>query len=76
MEDDYIKEKEKELVNIPKSIPLVALKLLIPKAETNICKVICNDGGYGTGFFCNIKNDWNIEKVLMTNNHVLNEEDI
>ena len=35
-----------------------------------------SDGGHGTGFFCNIINDWNIKKVLITNNNVLNKEDL
>ena len=43
MEDDYIKEKE--LANLPKSVPFEALKFLISKAETSICKIKCNDDG-------------------------------
>ena len=64
--ENYIKEKE--LKNSPKPIPIELLKLLIPKAETSICKIECNDGGHGTGFFCNIPNGWNILRVLITNN--------
>ena len=44
--------------------------------ENQICKIECNDGGHGTGFFCNIIFGWNIIKILMTNNHVLNKDDI
>ena len=73
--DDYIKEKT--LVNMPKAIPFEALDILSPKAKTNICKIKCNDGANGTGFFCNIPYEYNIIlKVLMTNNHVLNKEDL
>ena len=32
--------------------------------------------GHRTGFFCNVPSGWGILKVLMTNNHVLKEEDI
>jgi V8-like Glu-specific endopeptidase len=53
------------------------LAILIPKAEENICKIYCTNGSHGTGFFCNIQYDFNFTmKVLMTNHHVLNEEDI
>ena len=76
MEDeDYYQEKE--LSDSPKSISFEILELLIPKAKTCICKIKCSKGGFGTGFFCNVENDFNeIIKVLMTNNHVLNQEDI
>ena len=74
-DENYIREKE--LANIPKSIPIDVLKFLIPKAEQSICKIYCTDGGSGTGFFCKIQYTYNITlKVLMTNNHVLNEQDI
>ena len=72
--ENYIKEKE--LTNMPKAISLEALKYLIPKTETCIRKIECTDGRHGTGFFCNIPDNWNIMKVLMTNNHVLRKEDI
>ena len=74
-EKDYIKEKD--LGDMPKAISLEALEILIPKTKTNICKIKCNNGGHGTGFFCNIQYGYNlILKVLMTNNHVLNENEI
>jgi hypothetical protein len=73
-EENYIKEKE--LKNSPKSIPIEALEIIIPKAKTQVCKIECNDGGQGTGFFCNILYGYNILKALITNNHVLNEDDI
>ena len=74
MEEEYIKEKE--LINAPKAIPINVLEILISKAKTQICKIECNNGGHGTGFFCNILYNYNIIKVLITNNHVLNEDDI
>ena len=73
-EEKYIKEKE--LANIPKAIPYEEMMNLADLIKTNICKINCKDGSHGTGFFCNILNDWNTLKVLMTNNHVLNEKDI
>ena len=74
MKNDYIPEKA--LANNISSIPLEALKFLIPKTEKCICKIKCKDGSNGTGFFCNIPDRWDIFKVLMTNHHVLNKEDI
>ena len=66
--------KEKELENIPKSISTEEMKVLLNLIETHICKIECKDGTHGTGFFCN----WHYYpfKVLMTNNHILNENDI
>jgi hypothetical protein len=48
----------------------------VEKSEKQICKVYCNNGACGTGFFCNILDGWNLFKVLITNNHVLNQNDI
>ena len=68
---------EKDLFGHAKSISIMAMKVVIELTEKCICKIKCNDGGNGTGFFCNIvKDDWESYKVLMTNNHVLNEKDI
>ena len=70
-EEKYIKEKG--LSNLPKVILAKQMKILLTLLETNICKIYCNDGSRGTGFFCNIEIGWNKNiKVLMTNNHVLN----
>ena len=53
------------------------MKILGPKLENQICKIDCSDGGHGTGFFCNIPYKWNTNlKMLITNNHVLNNKDI
>ena len=73
--ENYIPEKA--LANMPSSIPYEVLKALIPKMETQICKIECNNGGFGTGFFCNIPKGWDQTlKTLITNNHVLNKDDI
>jgi hypothetical protein len=74
-EENYIKEKG--LINQPKAIPFEEIMLLGNLIKTNICKIKCSDGSNGTGFFCNISNDWNNTlKVLVTNNHVLPKNDI
>ena len=67
----------KELDNLPKAIPLKAIDILVDLARNSICKIYCEDGAHGCGFFCNIPNGWNnYVKVLMTNNNVLNKNDI
>ena len=72
--ENYIEEKR--LNDSPASISVEALEILIPKIKTSICKIKCNNGGNGTGFFCNISDNWTTLKVLMTNNHVLKKDDI
>ena len=69
---NYIKEKS--LDNVGDGIPYEILKILGQKLETHICKIECKEG-HGTGFFCNIPYKWNILKVLITNEHVLNKDD-
>ena len=74
-DDDYIKEKD--LANQPASFDPDEMITLAEQVKTHICKIKCKDGSHGTGFFCNIPIDWtNYLKVLMTNNHVLNINDI
>jgi len=41
-----------------------------------ICKIYKNKGETGTGFFCEIPYQSKLLKVLITNNHVLNEDDL
>ena len=72
-EENYIREKE--LANQPKAIPTKEMIILLNLIKANICKIYCEDGSHGTGFFCNIPIGWgNYLTTLMTNNHVLNEE--
>ena len=52
---------------------LNSIKKLMQLMEQSICKVKLKRGGHGTGFFCNISNKI---PVLITNNHVLGEDDI
>ena len=74
-EENYIREKELKVR--PKLISIECLKTIMDLAKNNICKIYYNDGCHGTGFFCNIPHDWNNDiKVLITNNHILNLNDI
>ena len=69
---------EKDLANAADDIPFDNLKIIIQQIEKSICKIKCNDGGNGTGFFCIIPfpDKFHLLPVLMTNNHVITEDDI
>ena len=74
-EENYIREKT--LVNQPHAISIDFLRISGDLARTRICKINYKEGCYGSGFLCNIQIDWNnYVKVLMTNNHILNKNDI
>jgi hypothetical protein len=72
---EYIKEKGNAY---SKSITFEQMKMFFEQMPKCICKIKCNNGSNGTGFFCTIPylDDWSILRVLITNNHVLGENDI
>lgn len=50
---------------------------ILHQMEKCICKIECNDGSFGTGFFCKIPQDNKTYiNALITNNHVLKSNDI
>jgi hypothetical protein len=59
-------------INPKKNMNLLRLQKFLTNAEKAIGKIKL-PGGYGTGFFCTIPYLNNELKVLITNNHVLNE---
>ena len=69
--------KESLIEYQPNPIDIKGTKTILFQMENCICK-ICQNGKKGTGFFCKIpfpdKN--NLLNVLITNNHVLNQNDI
>ena len=73
---DNIKEVLIEDQPIP--VDLEGTKLILSQMENCICQIVKEDGRKGTGFFSTIpfpgKN--NLLNVLITNNHILNENDI
>jgi len=73
---DYEYNEEKKLKDHGKSINLNELKRISNQMENCVCKIKKN-GKEGTGFFCKIpiEEDTSLP-VLITNNHVLNENDI
>ena len=71
------KKNEKAIGNISPITKEQNYKIL-SQQEKNICKIYLNIHSYGTGFFCKIPypNEFTLLPVLITNNHVLNAEDI
>ena len=62
--------KEKILSEYPKVISYECTKKIIEQMEKNIFKINIGDE-QGTGFFCKIP--YNNKIVLMTNNHIIDE---
>ena len=61
-------------VNERKNLTLKKTKILYEKAVQSICEII-KDKGYGSGFFCKIKNPNNFDGIyLITNNHVITKD--
>ena len=77
--DDYsfttvIKEDEKYLIgNHHKPIDIDKTKNIIKQLKNCVCKIILNNAK-ATGFFCNIKLNNELSPVLITNQHVIDEE--
>ena len=71
---DIIQEKLIENQPIPVSID--GTKKILFQMENCICKIYLKNGEKGTGFFCKIPFNNNILPVLITNNHILKENDI
>ena len=67
MSEDNNKEKLLDLYPIP--ITIECTNIILQQMKNCICK-INNKKGKGTGFFCKINN----ELVMITNNHVIDEE--
>ena len=71
--------KEEILLEVyPLPVSIEKTNKRIQQLKNTICKIYTNEGGKGTGFFVKIKyNDSNkFLPVLITNNHVLNENNI
>ena len=63
-------EKEKSILNYPLPVTIECTKTILNQLINCICKIE-NKKGNGTGFFCSINEKL---KVLITNNHIINEE--
>ena len=73
MSYDYIEEKYLE--GQPKATSLEDMKIIQKQMENSICKIICDENGLGTGFFCKIPfpNEKGSLEVLITNYHNINK---
>ena len=62
----------------PTPIDIDGTKLILSQMENCICKIVKDNGEKGKGFLCTIPflNEKNLLNVLITNNHVLNDNDI
>ena len=67
---------EKEIRGHPSPVSIKDTKEILLQMENCICKIFLENGEIGTGFFCKIPFNNNLLHVLITNNHVLNENDI
>ena len=68
---DFIQEKYIE--KSPNPITIEGTENILYQMKNSICKIINNDGNKGTGFFCRIPYNDKLLTVLVTSNHVLNE---
>jgi len=62
-------DKEKFINKYPLPVTIDETELILKQMKNSICKIE-NKNGKGTGFFCKISN----KKLLITNEHVINEE--
>ena len=69
--NEYIPEK-----NIKGQQEAIPLNKILKIGQKKVCKIKCSNNGTGSGFFCNIIDEWNPLRALVTNRHVLNEEDL
>ena len=69
-------KNEKLIKGYPSYITLDQTKTILKQLENGICKIFVDDGSKATGFFCNIKHNNKEMLALITNNHVLNEDNI
>ena len=72
--ESYINEIN--ILRQPKSIQIEESRTIISQLENCICLINPKKGGTGTGFFCRIPFHNDSLNILITNNHVLDEEEI
>ena len=69
-------KQEKLIKEQPIPVSIEGTKKILFQMENCVCKIYLEKGGIGTGFFCKIPFNNNLLPVLITNNHILNENDI
>ena len=68
--------QEQLIEDQPIPVSIEGTKKILFQMENCICKIYLDDGKKGTGFFCKIPFNNDLLPVLITNNHLLNENDI
>ena len=71
-------KQEKLINNQPSPVSVGGTRKILSQMEKYICKIYLGNGknGTGTGFFCKIPFQNKVLPVLITNNHILDENDI
>ena len=69
-------KQEKLIKEQPIPVSIEGTKKILFQMENCICKIYLNNCKIGTGFFCKIPFNNNLLPVLITSNHILNENDI
>ena len=71
-------KQEKLINNQPSPVSVGGTRKILFQMEKYICKIYLGNGknGTGTGFFCKIPFQNKVLPVLITNNHILDENDI
>ena len=74
----YKYKKQKLVKAVPISVPYRSLNLISNQSENNVLKITNENDEKGTGFFCLIPfpDKFNQLLTLITNNHVLDKDDI
>ena len=67
---------EKEIENSPIPINIEGVEKILFQMKNCICKILKENGTHGTGFFCKIPYNKSLLYLLITNYHVLDENDI
>ena len=71
---DEKSDKEIFLENSPIPIDVEGTNIILNQMKTSVCKIYKNKGGRATGFFCSIPMGLEKVPVLITNNHVIDED--
>ena len=67
--------KEKDIKTSPEPVSFKGTETILEQMNNSICRIY-TDNGKGTGFFTKIPYKLKLLPVLITNNHVINKDDI
>ena len=71
-----INKQEKLIEDQPRPVSIEGTRKILFQMENSTCIIYPEDDNIGTGFFCKIPFHNNCLPVLITNNHILDENDI